>query len=259
VTDETGECEYCGFQNAPDAPYCRDCGRSLWKGLHGRGSMRGRSSTQFSQMVGSFKPPRAASGVTGWKLVVGAVVIVAIMAIAIIGLRSQGVLGHGSGSSSGARTDLCQSTPGPNCRGYQISLPYLEEGRELNVSGCDSVVPSGSGQQFEVSFTTNDAMYAALVPSVLYWGTNVSYSQNPFGFYDDSSAVAQTAWNSGPVPVSGNHSLDATVPTTYSQWCLSWWDPGSPGTVTFTTDAYLTPASSGNLLSVGGPVVSGVD
>jgi hypothetical protein len=246
VPADSGECENCGHRNAPDAPYCRECGRELWKGLIGRGNIRGRSTTQFSQMVGSFKPPRARSSIAGWKVIAGSVAVIAIVALAFVALQSQGLLGHGSGSGSGSRTDLCKSAPGLNCDGYQIALPYLEEGRELNVSGCDSVVPTGTGQQLEASYTASDDMYAVLVPADLYWGVNVSYSENPAGFFHDPSAVSQTAWNSGSVPVSGYHSLDATVPDNYGQWCLSWWDPGAPGTVTFAADAYLTsPTGSG--------------
>jgi hypothetical protein len=252
VAGDSGECEYCGYQNAPDAPYCRDCGRSLWKGLHGRSGMRGRSTEQFSQMVGGFKPRRAASKVAGWKVGAGAIAVVVIVVVAFGVLRSQGQLGHSSSSPNGGRTDLCQSTPGPYCLGSQITLPYLEEGRELNVSPCDSIVLTGSGQQLQVGYTASVAMFAALVPSVLYWGSNVSFSANPEGFYNDPSAVAESAWNSGPVAVAGSHWLNSTLPDSYDQWCLTWWDPGSPGVVTFDTDGYLTPPTSNNLIVLPG-------
>jgi hypothetical protein len=233
-------CEHCGYQNGPEATYCQDCNLPLWKGLQGRGNIRGRSTVQFSQMVGGVKPRRASTNVAGWRIAVGAVGIIAVVVVAFLALRSYGLLGSSSGSAAGSRTDLCQSGAGQNCRGYQISLPYLVEGRNSNVSPCDSIEPGGAGTYLQFGYATSVAMYGALVPSVLYWGGgNLSYSANPAGFYDDPSDVDQAAWNSGVVPVVGNHSVDVAVPDNYPQWCLSWWDSGSPGVITFSTDAYL--------------------
>jgi hypothetical protein len=240
VSAELVECGFCGYANDPADDRCRECGRSLRGTLSSHLNVRARSTTGFAQMVGGVKPtegPVRPTGVSRGRLAVGAVAVVALILVATVLLWYHGYLGGPGASPSGSRLDLCQSPPGPNCQGYTISLPFLEEGRETNVSLCDSIVPGSGGQRLELSYSTTVPMYGDLIPSVLYWGSNVSFSANPAGFLSDSAAVAQAAWDSGLL--TGSHSIDVPVPSTYPQWCLAWYDPGSNGLVSFSSDAVL--------------------
>jgi hypothetical protein len=191
-------------------------------------------------MVGTLKPGEAearSEGVARWKLAVGAVFIVVILVTATLLLRAHGYIGGGSPSTA-AQTDLCQAGSTNNCQGWEITIPYLENDRESNVSLCDSIVPTSSGQSLVLRYATSTYMYGVLVPSVIYWGTNVSFSENPAGFLNDPAAVSQSAWSSGSV--TGDHSIDAVIPADYPEWCLAWYNPGPYGLVSFASDAYLT-------------------
>jgi hypothetical protein len=202
--------------------------------------MRARSMEGFSRMVGGVKPQDGTlreRGVPGWKLAVGSFVIVAIVLIATLLLWFHGYLGGSSSASGASRVDLCQNGQGQNCDGYQVTLPALQNGRESNVSMCDSIVPTASGQHLVLSYATSTSMYGVLAPSVLYWGTDPSFSENPAGFFDDPAATSQLAWSSGYV--TGTQSIDVSIPSGYPQWCLAWYDPGPYGLIAFDSNAYL--------------------
>ncbi len=240
MSDELVACEFCGFLNPPDNLHCRDCGRRLNPGLRANLSIRARSMDQFSRLVGGVKPSEdeeARPGISRGRLAAVAIGVVVAVVLAAYALHATGYLGGSSSGSSGSRVDLCSSAPGSNCAGTVITLPYTAFGRQLNVSGCDSIVPNGASDHLELTYATTTPMYGVLIPSVLYWGTSVSYYPNPAGFFNTSSAVAEAAWNSGLV--AGSHSLDTPVPNSYPQWCLTWWDPGAAGSITFDSDAYL--------------------
>lgn len=229
-------CEFCGFLNPPGTVLCEGCGLQVTASLLGRGTMRSRSTEQFSRMVGSIRPVDRTPGIPFRWLEVSAVVVVTAILLTGYVLNTQGLLGRTTPAAP--RFDLCAPSTGTNCKGTVLTLPSTAFGRPLNVTGCDSIVPNGTGEQLVVQYVTSTSMYGVLIPSTLYWGTNVSYFPDPVGFFNDSWALEQAAWNSGLV--EGSHTVDAAVPTSHPEWCLTWWDPGMAGTITFNADAYLT-------------------
>jgi hypothetical protein len=199
--------------------------------------MRARSMDQFSRLVGGIKPtetPSRTTGISGrWVAIVGVIVVAALVVTAY----ALHVAGHLGSSPSSASVDLCTPSTGTNCKGNVVRLPYTAEGRQWNITGCDSITPNGATGHLDVEYTTSTWMYGVLIPATYYWGTNVSYYANPAEFFNSSSAVGQAAWNSGLV--EAGHTIDVPVPTSYPQWCLTWWDPGPAGTITFNANATL--------------------
>ncbi len=174
----------------------------------------------------------------GPKLAIAAVVIVIAVMVSGVALYYHGDLGASHASSGTLRTDLCTAPGGDFCAGSVIMLPFVEEGRDVNVSLCESIVPNGTGDHVELSYLSSVPMFGVIVPSGLYWGTTVTFLYNPSGYFNNSTAMGEAAWNSGRV--SGHQSLTIAIPTDVHEWCLAWWDPGPSGDVVLGSNATLT-------------------
>jgi hypothetical protein len=234
------ECEYCGAANPVGARVCRRCRQSRPTGVAGLAA-RPRGAEQFSSWVGGIRPSQGEArrgGTSGLKVASIALALVIVVVVATVTLRAEGFLGAPTtpANSGTTRTDLCSSGPPSDCNGYQLVLPYVQEGREENVTPCISITPADPSS-VQLRYTTSSWMYGVVIPSLIYWGTNVSFSEDPSGFFADPNAVVQAAWSSGFV--TGANSIDVSLPSSTPQWCLAWWDPGSAGAVTFDSDLVL--------------------
>lgn len=198
---------------------------------------RPRSLEKFSAMTGSLRPerPRRSPARTGrgWWAVAGiaiaVLVVVAVLAVVVPRPRA----------ASTASSDLCGGAAGPNCQGYQTTLPYEVGGVVRNVSQCDEFGSSGRQPELVFNYSEFGTIYGVVVPQPYYDGVNLSFLYNPYGYLHDAWAVSQTAWIE--YPTIGIHAVNITLPSIAHTWCLAWWNPGTTGEVTLTTDVDLYP------------------
>jgi hypothetical protein len=246
---QRGFCPYCAHVNPPDFKFCVNCKKKLPPEVLGIAAGGPPTKEDLDEAAGGEPPlepeptpPKSAR----WVILVLTIGIALVVLVASVGLLTHFLKPTSDGSApitgNFVRSDLCQNTSGVDCKGSQIEIPYLA-GNELkeNVTQCYAIYPTGNSPRLWLNFTTNSRILGVLIPESLYNGANVSYLSNPAGFYNSSSEVSQAAWNSGTV--LGGDLVNQSIPSSTSGWCLAWWDPGYPGTVTLTADVYLLSAA----------------
>jgi hypothetical protein len=233
---QRGFCPYCAYVNPPDHKFCISCQKKLPEYPVPASNAGGSVDDGVPVEPEEPPPPKSAR----WVILVLTVGLAIIVLVAGVGILTH-VLASSNGSSgsgrSTVRTDVCDPSAGVNCKGNHISLPYEANQLLQNVSTCALIIPQGGPPHMILNFTTTSKVYGALIPESFYKGAGASYSADPAGFYNNSSAVSQSAWSSAAV--FGGALVNVQVPSTSATWCLVWWDPGPMVTITLTADVYL--------------------
>lgn len=246
-----GFCPYCAHQNPPDYVYCESCKRELPQDAAHRveGAERpdhpegAPPQDQTQTEAPELAPPRSFR----WVLLILVVAVALVVVIAGLGVLTH-VLVPGGSTNSGATTkvvvdDQCSRSSGIDCGGNSVSLPYDSSGVLLNTSGCSPIASSGSGDTVWFNATSDGKVHGAVIPQAFYNGQDVSFTVDPAGYFNNTSAVADSAWSSGMV--DGPVTVSAALPSTTSSWCLAWWDPGPFASVTLDSDVVvLVPETS---------------
>ncbi|HEV2316541.1 MAG TPA: hypothetical protein VGV89_03075 [Thermoplasmata archaeon] len=248
-----GACPFCGNVNPPGYTNCLKCDNPLPRPQAVRPltdeSANGTPATAEKPHDGSDAPESGKDSSPGpglrWVAVVVVIAVVIVAVLAAIQFLPQltqlGKPGQGSTTAHGMRSDLCNETLGVNCPGNAIDLPATGGGGTSNTSGCDSLPALGPHELAWLNYTASSPIDGIVVPTGKYTGFG-SFSVDPSGFLNNTTDFRSNIWFSGLA--GGGHNAVVPIPASSEGWCLGWYEPGSPSTVTWNDDLVVTYQSS---------------
>jgi len=252
---DKGFCPYCAHQNPSDYTFCVACKKKLPEvetvappSTKGTGASSPDGTEPDAAEAGEGgeaepAPPRSAR----WVVPVLVIAVAAVVVVAgVVTLTNLLPFHTGSGNPPPVPVTAvseCQKSTALNCAGSQIQLPRSQPGGlTINTTACDPLMSAGQGDELWFNFTTNSGVYGVLIPVSLYGGNATNFGIDPAGFFNNNTAVSEAAWNSGPA--DGAFHVVADVPATTSAWCLAWWDPGAPATISLNSNVVLLEPTS---------------
>ncbi|HZY92211.1 MAG TPA: hypothetical protein VFG07_05515 [Thermoplasmata archaeon] len=248
-----GACPFCGNINPPGYSNCLRCDNPLppppLAQAPAEESAGGTPKPGIAPTEESDEPrpgPGAAPGpALSWVAVVVVIAVVIVAVLASIQLLPQlaqlGRTGNGSAAAHGARANLCNETLGVNCPGNAIDLPATGGRGTSNTSSCDPIPSLGPHELAWLNYTASGPIYGIVVPTAKYTGFG-SFSVDPSGFLNNTTDFRTNIWFSGLA--GGGHNAVVPISASSGGWCLGWYEPGSPSTVTWDDDLVVTYQSS---------------